>query len=87
MRTLFTVVVCWFSLTVSGQNQPLSEAAMELTKDDVVYDPSYFSIPYPNGDVPSGKGVCTDVVIRALRKLGIDLQELVHEDMKANIRN
>jgi uncharacterized protein YijF (DUF1287 family) len=84
MRTLFTVLLCWLSHITYAQNQALSDAAMELTKDDVVYDPSYFSIPYPNGDVPKGKGVCTDVVIRALRKLGIDLQQLVHEDMKAN---
>jgi uncharacterized protein YijF (DUF1287 family) len=62
----------------------LSHAAVSLTKDQVVYDPSYFSIPYPNGDVPKGKGVCTDVVIRSYRKLGIDLQRLVHEDMKSN---
>ncbi len=62
----------------------LSEAALELTKQNVTYDPSYFSIDYPNGDVPSDKGVCTDVVIRAYRKLGIDLQKEVHEDMKAN---
>ncbi len=62
----------------------LSDAAIALTKDHVVYDPSYFTIGYPNGDVPSGKGVCTDVVIRTYRKLGIDLQQKVHEDMKGN---
>jgi len=62
----------------------LSECALELTKQKVTYDPSYFSIDYPNGDVPSDKGVCTDVVIRAYRKIGIDLQKEVHEDMKAN---
>ncbi len=62
----------------------LSAAAMELTEQEVSYDGRYFSIPYPNGDVPSNKGVCTDVIIRAYRKLGIDLQKLVHEDMKAN---
>ena len=62
----------------------LSNAAIELTKQKVIYDPSYFSIPYPNGDIPEGKGVCTDVIIRAYRKLGIDLQKEVHEDMKAN---
>jgi uncharacterized protein YijF (DUF1287 family) len=62
----------------------LSDAAITLTKDKVVYDPGYFSISYPNGDVPKGKGVCTDVVIRAYRKLGIDLQKEVHEDMKKN---
>ena len=67
-----------------GFYQRLASAAVTLTDDRVVYDGAYFKIPYPNGDVPSGKGVCTDVVIRAYRKLGIDLQQLVHEDMKAN---
>ena len=67
-----------------SQEDKLSNAAFELTKDNVVYDPSYFSIDYPNGDVPKEKGVCTDVVIRAYRKLGIDLQKEVHEDMKKN---
>jgi len=46
----------------------LSNAALELTKQQVTYDPRYFSIPYPNGDVPSDKGVCTDVIIRAYTK-------------------
>lgn len=45
------------------------------------YDPSYQRIAYPGGDVPLDRGVCTDVVIRAYRKLGIDLQEQVHRDM------
>jgi uncharacterized protein YijF (DUF1287 family) len=62
----------------------LSHAAIGLTNEKVIYDPSYFAISYPNGDVPAGKGVCTDVVIRAYRKVGIDLQQRVHEDMKAN---
>jgi uncharacterized protein len=62
--------------------QKLSIAAIELTKQTVAYDPSYFTIPYPNGDVPANKGVCKDVVIRAYRKLQIDLQKEVHEDMK-----
>lgn len=62
----------------------LSDCALELTAQNVTYDPSYFSIDYPNGDVPSDKGVCTDVIIRAYRKLGTDLQKEVHEDMKAN---
>jgi uncharacterized protein YijF (DUF1287 family) len=62
----------------------LAAAALELTRDNVVYDPAYFRIPYPNGDVPAGKGVCTDVVIRTYRRLGADLQRLVHEDMARN---
>jgi uncharacterized protein len=62
----------------------LSDAALSLTRQRVQYDPGYFVIPYPNGDVPPGKGVCTDVIIRAYRTLGIDLQRKVHEDMKHN---
>jgi uncharacterized protein YijF (DUF1287 family) len=78
-----------FFLTVNGfaqspQALKLSAAAMNLTKQKVVYDPAYFKIAYPNGDVPAGKGVCTDVVIRAYRVLGIDLQKNVHEDMAQN---
>ena len=64
--------------------EKLSEAAISLTKDNVTYDPKYVSIPYPNGDVPKDRGVCTDVIIRAYRKLGIDLQKEVHLDMKKN---
>lgn len=79
-----------FLLLISSWNQQnnfeqkLSDAAITLTKNRVVYDGAYVSIPYPNGDVPSGQGVCTDVIVRAYRKLGIDLQKEVHLDMKAN---
>jgi len=62
----------------------LSDAALLITHDDVSYDPTYYQISYPNGDVPKDRGVCTDVVIRSYRKLGIDLQKEVHEDMAAN---
>lgn len=62
----------------------LADSAVSLIKQQVIYDPAYFSIDYPNGDIPAGKGVCTDVVIRAYRKLGVDLQQLVHGDMKEN---
>ncbi len=79
---LFTLNLC-FSQTEIKQNE-LSDSALELTKQNVTYDPSYFSIDYPNGDIPSDKGVCTDVVIRAYRKIGIDLQKEIHEDMIVN---
>ncbi len=62
----------------------LADSAYTLTKQRVIYDPTYRVIDYPNGDVPENKGVCTDVVIRAYRKLGIDLQKEVHEDMRLN---
>jgi uncharacterized protein YijF (DUF1287 family) len=45
------------------------------------YDPSYVSLKYPGGDVPIETGVCSDVVVRALRGIGIDLQKEIHEDM------
>jgi uncharacterized protein YijF (DUF1287 family) len=64
--------------------EKLSRAAISIIDPAIDYDPSYISIKYPNGDVSKNKGVCTDVVIRAYRKLGIDLQKEVHEDMKAN---
>lgn len=62
----------------------LASAAETLTAQHVEYDPTYFTIDYPMGDIPADKGVCTDVVIRAYRLMGIDLQQVVHEDMRAN---
>ncbi len=85
--TLF--ILCLFALApfqAHAENfaTRLNSAALERINHDVVYDGAYFNIPYPNGDVPADKGVCTDVIIRAYRTLGIDLQKLVHEDMKEN---
>lgn len=62
----------------------LVAAAIERSNHQVIYDGSYRSIEYPGGDVPDNIGVCTDVLIRSYRKVGIDLQREVHEDMKAN---
>jgi hypothetical protein len=93
MSTVKTILFCFISLlqatvVFSQKSYPeqLSDAALSLTKDKVIYDPSYFTIVYPNGDVPFNKGVCTDVVIRAYRKLNIDLQKEVHIDMFKNFR-
>ncbi len=60
----------------------LIDAAIKLTQQKVVYNAAYFSISYPNGDVPANIGVCADVIIRAYRMVNIDLQKEVHEDMK-----
>lgn len=46
------------------------------------YDPAYRALPFPMGDVPAHTGVCTDVIVRAYRRQGIDLQALVHQDMR-----
>lgn len=89
MKTKLLLLLC-LSEMLYGQisfSAKLSEAAIELTRQKVIYDPTYFVIKYPNGDVPSNKGVCTDVVVRAYRKLGIDLQKEIHEDMRANFKN
>lgn len=62
---------------------PVGGAAMALTKGAyVTYDASYQRLDYPKGDVPADRGVCADVVIRALRLCGYDLQQLIHEDMR-----
>lgn len=71
-------------MTTDSLVQALIKAAKERTLHDVRYDGSYFPITYPNGDVPSNIGVCTDVVIRSFRKIGVDLQKNVHEDMLSN---
>jgi len=85
MRKIFLIILFFsFNICFSQTEIELSDSALELTEQIVIYDPSYYSIDYPNGDIPSDKGVCTDVVIRAYRKIGIDLQKNVHEDMKVN---
>lgn len=60
------------------------DGAIDQVGKTTSYDPSYQKLDYPNGDVPIETGVCSDVIVRAFRKAGIDLQKDVHEDMKAN---
>jgi len=88
MKRILFLILCLSAINITfGQTNffvQLADSALTLTKQQVTYDPSYFQICYPNGDVPENRGVCTDVVIRAYRKMGIDLQKEVHEDMKAN---
>jgi uncharacterized protein YijF (DUF1287 family) len=62
----------------------LIDGAAEQIGKTTSYDPSYQKLEYPNGDVPIETGVCSDVIVRAFRKGGIDLQKDVHEDMKGN---
>jgi uncharacterized protein YijF (DUF1287 family) len=80
-------ILIYFTLLTSSitlAQTILVEAAKERLKHFVIYDGSYQSIAYPNGDVDKNRGVCSDVVIRSYRTLGKDLQQLVHEDMKAH---
>ena len=62
----------------------IAGAAREQIGVTTSYDPKYVVLKYPGGDVPMSTGVCSDVVVRALRKVGIDLQKEVHEDMGKN---
>ena len=69
------------------RSEPIREllaSADEQTRLTRGYTQKYFRIAYPNGDVPSATGACTDVVIRAFRRAGVDLQKEVHEDMAAH---
>ncbi len=67
----------------AGQQRDVVAAAKKQIGVTLLYEASYQPLAYPGGDVPAERGVCTDVVIRALRDTGIDLQQLVHRDMKA----
>jgi uncharacterized protein len=77
--------VCLLAEPAGNHTQKIIEAARAQVGVTTSYDPAYRSMGYPGGDVPAASGVCTDVVIRALRKaMDIDLQKQVHEDMKNN---
>jgi uncharacterized protein YijF (DUF1287 family) len=77
-------LTCAFAVGADSDSQArFLAAAVAQTQSVVRYDGSYRRIPYPGGDVPANIGVCTDVVIRAYRAIGIDLQRLVHEDMRS----
>jgi len=88
IKTTLTIITFILSFGTSpaqtGFFQRLGDSAATLTQQKVVYDPQYVTIDYPNGDVAQDRGVCTDVIIRAYRKMGIDLQKEVHEDMRSN---
>lgn len=86
-RPWLTLIPLWlaFALQAAEFSAPrLLDSARAQIGVTLGYDPSYQRLAYPGGDVPMASGVCTDVVIRALRAQGIDLQQLVHEDMRAN---
>ena len=85
IKTVFILFVLFSHYALSNSfEKSIVTAAVNRTNQTVHYDGSYISIAYPNGDVPSTIGVCTDVIIRTYRALGTDLQRLVHEDMLNN---
>lgn len=83
-RFVLGIGLWWFCLAgwAAVDGGRLVEAARTQVGVTLGYDPAYRRIAYPGGDVPLATGVCTDVVIRALRAQGLDLQRRVHEDMR-----
>lgn len=74
-------------LVASSEPQRLIlESAKKQAEEGAFYSAGYAKLDYPMGDVPADRGACTDVVIRALRAAGYDLQQLIHEDMKQNFK-
>ena len=78
------LLLALLSLAPAGADERLPALARRQIGVTTQYDASYVQLPYPGGDVPMERGVCTDVVIRALRLLGFDLQQEVHRDMAAH---
>jgi uncharacterized protein len=70
--------------TIPAHSQRLIAAARKQIGVTTAYDPDYVVLKYPGGDVPQDRGVCTDVLIRAFRAQEMDLQRLVHEDMRGH---
>ncbi len=66
----------------AARAQTVIDAAMSQIGRTTVYDPAYVTLAYPGGDVPMVRGVCTDVVIRAYRAIGVDLQVSIYQDMR-----
>lgn len=84
---LFAIVLIFGSTSAvlaEDFGEKLAAAAAARAGANVVYDPAYVAIAYPGGDVDAGRGVCADEIVRAYRALGIDLQVLIHEDMRAH---
>jgi len=69
--------------TFQPLNRTILEGARAWLARGSAYDASYFAIPYPGGDIPADRGACVDLIIRALRHAGLDLQRLIHEDRVA----
>lgn len=80
------LLLCCIPYALGKNNLELAKKAEQLPRL-VMYDSSYRQIDYPNGDIPSHYGVCSDVVIRSYRQLGIDLQKRLHEDIKKTLAN
>lgn len=84
MRFALLVLVATAAAAQPVVHARIADAAAAQVGITTIYDPAYVHLRYPGGDVPRDRGVCSDVVVRAFRAAGIDLQVAVHEDMAAH---
>jgi hypothetical protein len=84
LSILLSLLAAHAAAAPAAPHDELVKAAKAQVGVTIRYDPAYVRLAYPGGDVPPDRGVCTDVIVRAYRKIGIDLQERVHQDMRAN---
>ena len=89
MTRVRPLALCVVFVAISAQanvGPQLAAAAARQVGVTRIYDPSYVQLRYPGGDLPIERGVCADVIVRAFRAVGVDLQRELHEDMRANFR-
>jgi uncharacterized protein YijF (DUF1287 family) len=84
MRRLLTLLLLLASFVAAGNIDTFVTAAKIQVGKTLTYNPEYVRLKFPNGDIPLSKGVCTDVVVRALRGLDIDLQERIYRYKKSH---
>jgi uncharacterized protein YijF (DUF1287 family) len=87
---LFFYLLVTFSAPAGSQSNnvhlKIAQAALDQVGVTTVYAPDYIRLRYPGGDIPQKQGVCADIIIRAFRHIGIDLQKEVHEDMSKHFK-
>lgn len=85
LRTLWLLpLLCSLAASALADMEKVLQAAMASTQQNITYNGAWFKIDYPGGDIPAQFGVCTDVIVRSYRAIGIDLQKEVHEDIRAH---
>ena len=86
MNRLLWVLALLFATVSAGTLESFISSARSQVGKTLTYDPAYVRLKYPGGDIPISRGVCTDVVVRALRGVGIDMQQRIYEHKKHHPR-
>ena len=84
MKKILTVSLLFTAIVLAGNIHTFVNAARAQVGKTLTYNPEYVALKFPGGDIPLSKGVCTDVVVRALRGLDIDLQERIYTYKKSH---